>query len=420
MLYRTMFAAVFALVAAVNASGIECVEPAAGATVSQLRPAQAKFVRESLEEREKYFDDGPNAKALKADGSAPLPVKFAWSGGKAPFRLIVRRLPDGKVFHSREQQKRHAKVDSLEIAREWEWTVSDGTETATGRFRTEDQGPRLVRIDGVANVRDIGGWIGLGGRRIRQGLLFRSAGLNNNAPVEYYSLDEIKKLHAEGKLAGMGEMGKTHADQLDRGEKLRQRDMRLVKRSCYAPGKERLTAEERARILSMYGFRTDIDLRRPREVYGMTGSPLGPAVAWVNIPLIGGYGSFADDKYFDCKRQVFRTLFDTNSYPVVFHCIGGADRTGTIALMVEALLGVDTNTLALDYLATGFVGGVTDAKHKGWFDSMMKTLADLPGDTNAEKMNGVFLRMGFSQKEIDDFREFMLESHPAATKARLN
>ena len=282
--------------------------------------------------------------------------------------------------------------------------------------RPEDGPPRFMAVDSVPNMRDIGGWIGLDGRRIRQGLMFRSAGLNNNAPVEYYSLDEIKKLHAEGKLAGMGETGKTHADQLDRGEKLRQRDMRLVKRSCYAPGKERLTAEERARILSMYGFKTDIDLRRPREVYGMTGSPLGPAVAWVNIPLIGGYGSFADDKYFDCKRQVFRTLFDTNSYPVVFHCIGGADRTGTIALMVEALLGVDTNTLALDYLATGFVGGVTDAKHKGWFDSMMKTLADLPGDTNAEKMNGVFLRMGFSQKEIDDFREFMLEPNPQRTK----
>jgi hypothetical protein len=135
----------------------------------------------------------------------------------------VRRLPDGKVFHSSEQRRRHAEVDSLEIAREWEWTVSDGTETATGRFRTEDQGPRLIRINGVANARDIGGWIGLGGRRIKQGLLFRSAGLNDNAPIEYYSLDEIKKLHAEGRLAGMGKEGKTHADQLDRGEKLREK-----------------------------------------------------------------------------------------------------------------------------------------------------------------------------------------------------
>lgn len=410
---RTFFAAVLVLAAAVAASGIECVEPVGGATVSQLRPTQAKFVRESMEEREKYFDDGPNAKALKADRSAPLPVKFAWSGGKPPYRLTVRRLPDGKVFHSSEQKRRRAEVDSLEIAREWEWTVTDGNETATGRFRTEDQGPRLIRINGVCNARDIGGWIGLGGRRIRQGLLFRTAGLNDNAPIEYYSLDEIKKLHAEGRLAGMGKAGKTHADQLDRGEKLREKDMRLVKRSCYAPGKERLTAEESARILSLYGFKTDIDLRGPEEVHGMTESPLGPSVAWVNIPHKGSYGSFANDRYFDCKRQVFRTLFDTDSYPVVFHCIGGADRTGTIAFMIEALLGVDTNTLALDYLATGFIAGVTDAKHKGWFDAMMKTLNDLPGGTNAEKMNGVFLRMGFSQKEIDDFREFMLEPRPA-------
>ena len=48
-----MFAAVLVLVAAATACGIECVEPVGGAIVSQLRPAQAKFVRESMEGREK-------------------------------------------------------------------------------------------------------------------------------------------------------------------------------------------------------------------------------------------------------------------------------------------------------------------------------------------------------------------------------
>ena len=410
---KSELAAFLFVCAAFAAFGIECTSPVGGAVVSQLRPAQARFVRESMAEREKYFDDGPNAKALKADGSTPMPVEFAWSGGTPPYRLTVRRLPDGKVFHSSEQKGSRAQVDSLEIAREWEWTVTDGKETARGTFRTEDQGPRLVRVNGVGNARDVGGWIGMDGRRIRQGLLFRTAGLNNNAPIEYYSLAEIKKLHVEGKLAGMGMVGKRHAGQLDRGEKLREKDMRLVKRSCFAPGKKRLSEAERQRLLSDYGFKTDIDLRGPEEVYGMTESPLGPSVAWLNVSIGDGYGGFANDRSFENKRQVFRTLFNTNAYPVVFHCIGGADRTGTLAFMIEALLGVDTDTLALDYLATGFCAGITDAKHKGWFDSMMKTLRDLPGGTNAEKMNGVLLRMGFSQEEIDGFREFMLEPRPA-------
>ena len=183
---RTLFTAVLVLVAAATVCGIECVEPVGGATVSQLRPTQAKFVRESMEEREKYFDDGPNAKALKADRSAPLPVKFAWSGGKAPFRLTVRRMPDGKVFHDSTLAAPSNAVDSLEIAREWEWSVLDGKGTsARGRFRTEDRAPRLVRIDGVPNARDVGGWTMPDGRRIRQGLLYRTSGLNDNDPVEY-------------------------------------------------------------------------------------------------------------------------------------------------------------------------------------------------------------------------------------------
>jgi len=146
----------------------------------------------------------------------------------------------------------------------------------------------------------------------------------------------------------------------------------------------------------------------------MTGSPLGPSVTWANIPLLGGYGGFAQDKDSECKKQVFRILFDRTAYPIVFHCIGGADRTGTIAFMVEALLGVDDDNLAMDYLTTGFCAGVTDSKHKGWFDSMAKTLRYLPGATNAEKMENLLLKWGFTKREIDDFREWMLEPAPAA------
>jgi hypothetical protein len=138
-------------------------------------------------------------------------------------------------------------------------------------------------------------------------------------------------------------------------------------------------------------------------------SPLGSSVEWVNVSLIGGYGGFSKEETFECKRRIFRTIFDRNAYPIIVHCIGGADRTGMVSFMVEALLGADDNTLTLDYLVTGLASGVTDSKHKGCFDSMMRSFKALPGETNAEKMNGMFLKMGFTQREIDDFREFMLE-----------
>lgn len=38
---------------------------------------------------------------------------------------------------------------------------------------------------------------------------------------------------------------------------------------------------------------------------------------------------------------------------VLFHCTGGKDRTGVLAMLVESLLGVDEETIMLDYAATG-------------------------------------------------------------------
>ena len=409
MNFRFCLFAALASVALTAAAKIEICEPLEGAIVSQLYPVQAKLVSESREEREKYFDGGENAKALKEAKSRPKPVSLKWRGGKPPYLVEIRRLPDGKVFFTGKTGKNEIAVDSLEIAREWEWTVSGGGESGRGTFKTEDRAPRLVKISRVVNIRDIGGWKGLNGRRIKQGLLFRSGGLNANAPIEYYSVAEITKMHAEGKLEKMGEVGRNHARQLDRGEKLRESDMRLVKRSCFAPGDAKLTEKERQRVLDLYGFKTDLDLRSAQEVYGMTGSPLGPSVDWVNVSLVGGYGRFANKDFFEEKRKIFKPVFDRKSYPIVFHCIAGADRTGTIAFMIGALLGVEEDDLALDYLVTGLAAGVTDAKHKAWFDGMIRNFRNLPGKTSAEKMNGVFLDMGFTQKEIDDFREFMLE-----------
>ena len=74
---------------------IEMLSPAPGSVVTQLGKAQAKFVGESMSVREKYFDDGPNAEALKKDGYRPKPIAFHWKGGKAPYKVVVRRKSDG-------------------------------------------------------------------------------------------------------------------------------------------------------------------------------------------------------------------------------------------------------------------------------------------------------------------------------------
>ncbi len=46
-------------------------------------------------------------------------------------------------------------------------------------------------------------------------------------------------------------------------------------------------------------------------------------------------------------------LSDENNYPVYIHCMGGAERTGMIALFLRALAGENDECIHLDYELTG-------------------------------------------------------------------
>ena len=121
------------------------------------------------------------------------------------------------------------------------------------------------------------------------------------------------------------------------------------------------------------GIKTDIDLRSAHERFGMTGSPLGPDVKFATLEdELHGYSAIhtvgAED-----MRRVLRVFLDRANYPIDFHCIGGADRTGTVAAVLLGILGVDDDEIWKDYQITAWHGGVNDAKHLGWFTAFMKS-----------------------------------------------
>ncbi len=51
-------------------------------------------------------------------------------------------------------------------------------------------------------------------------------------------------------------------------------------------------------------------------------------------------------------RAFFEILLDPESYPLVFHCTAGKDRTGFAAALLLSALGVDWDTVMDDYLLT--------------------------------------------------------------------
>lgn len=108
-------------------------------------------------------------------------------------------------------------------------------------------------------------------------------------------------------------------------------------------------------------------------------------------------------------KEIFEFLFDESNYPVYFHCWGGADRTGTLAFLLGALLGEDYEDLIDDYEITSLsIWGVRSRNSDLW-KGFWKSFEALPGETIQEKAEQHVLSCGISREMIERFRTFILE-----------
>ena len=174
--------------------------PVNGAQVSLLNAGQKAFLNMPRAERVAFFADPAKRKQLKKNGYYPEPVrlKWTWNGKSNPkFTVTVTREQDKTPVFTVKTKKTEAVVWNLEIARNYTWTVSADGKTASATFKTEDQAPRLLRIPKIPNVRDLGGRIGLDGKRVKQSLIYRTAGLNDNAREVKYTRDELYGKYGE-------------------------------------------------------------------------------------------------------------------------------------------------------------------------------------------------------------------------------
>lgn len=113
-----------------------------------------------------------------------------------------------------------------------------------------------------------------------------------------------------------------------------------------------------------------------------------------------------------------RGIFDAVRYgdPVIFHCSMGADRTGTLACVLEALLGVSQSNIDKDYELTSFYyerarngnyqGGTTDWAH------LIAQIEALSGDTFRDKVIGFVVGLGFTVDDINAYRHAMIDGNP--------
>jgi protein-tyrosine phosphatase len=140
----------------------------------------------------------------------------------------------------------------------------------------------------------------------------------------------------------------------------------------------------------------------------MTGSPLGNGVRWARISS-AAYEGLQSEWGREAFARAFRLFLDPENYPIVFHCIAGADRTGSLAYILNALLGVSDAELLLDWEITAFNNPNPRFAHKDRYDQLVAGFRKRPGATTAEKVANYVKSVGFTDADIEKFRAIMLE-----------
>ena len=98
------------------------------------------------------------------------------------------------------------------------------------------------------------------------------------------------------------------------------------------------------------GIKTEIDMRG--ECAGKYNScAASDSVRYLSLPFRPYDESFEEINKNRLKK-IFDVLSDVDNYPVYFHCMGGADRTGMIAIYLGVILGEDLADILLDYELT--------------------------------------------------------------------
>lgn len=242
----------------------------------------------------------------------------------------------------------------------------------SGQIKVNDAPVRWIDIDGVGNVRDMGGWKAEGGKTVKYGMLYR-------------------------------------------GRKL-----------------ESVTAEGLATIKQL-GLKTELDIRYANQKYQTPGT--GMNYEFIESPGQYDNIMKSEPEIFKASyRRVFALLSDKSNYPFYAHCNAGADRTGTFAFIVNGLLGVSYEDLTRDFELTSFsptgkrwrgkgLGGTfgpeddvmqEDSSNTVAWGRLYKKMMEYGSENGCTTLQDsiehwLINYIGVKQSQIDSFKSIMLE-----------
>ena len=175
-----------------------------------------------------------------------------------------------------------------------------------------------------------------------------------------------------------------------------------------------ITAADRDVLVGACGVRHELNLRGAEEA-NRTASPLGSDV-WFSCPTNFVWYSLADKATW---KEILLYVIEavTHNEPVYFHCSAGADRTATVACLLEAILGMNQSDIDKDYELTCFATGTgTDAEARRRNETDWKNLIaqidQHAGDTFRDRAVNFATSCGVPVSKINAFRAAMSTGTP--------
>ena len=184
----------------------------------------------------------------------------------------------------------------------------------------------------------------------------------------------------------------------------------------------RIAAADRAVLVGQLGVQHEIDLRGkegldPSDGDVVTESPLGSDVWFTIADKAASYALTPVATWQLYLRCVIDAV--THREPVYFHCTAGADRTGTLACVLEGLLGMSQSDIDKDYeLTTFYSGSGTDAlarrRNEPEWIGLINAIKAVSGDSFRDKcVHFAVGTCGMSLADINAYRAAMIDGTPA-------
>ena len=246
---------------------------------------------------------------------------------------------------------------------------SDGMVTGLVRIKGSGQVRMIYVPNSVHNFRDIGGWPCDGGT-VKYGMIYRGAQLSyySSGSEAVYSLINSTGIHY---------------------------------------------------LRDICKIRCEIDLRTDAQVTGISSSPLGEDIEYIHYPysdasytdIINPTGSYASQT----KAMMTKIMENiAHGIPTYIHCQAGADRTGTVCMVLEALLGVAGRDCDKDFELTTFYyqGSYYRPRTDSNWVALRNYINGLPGDTLRDKTVSWCKLMGIQASLINRYRKAMIIGTP--------